>query len=287
MNSLKKSVAAKSMTAGKSIIRALWGERNSKHLYALIRNDLDYNVQVGTRYGPIVFHCPDELLIWRAETLMTKEPETIEWIDRFDNNSVFWDIGANIGCYALYAGKKGVKTYAFEPQCANYFILNTNIQLNDLDDNVRAINIAFSDNNFLGSLNIPILELGGAMNCFGESMDEFSAEGHHYDVSYHQGVLGFTIDSFVSTYGLEPPNHIKIDVDGHEKEILLGAADTLRHDNMQSILVEMDENDIEYVNFVTDYLAECGLKLEMKEHSEMIEHSDFRSVYNYIFQKTS
>ena len=34
---------------------------------------------------------------WRVDTLFLKEPETLEWIDTFDNNKefIFWDIGAN------------------------------------------------------------------------------------------------------------------------------------------------------------------------------------------------
>jgi hypothetical protein len=33
----------------------------------------------------------------RALTLLTKQPGTIEWIDGFRPDGVFWDIGANVG----------------------------------------------------------------------------------------------------------------------------------------------------------------------------------------------
>ena len=35
---------------------------------------------------------------------MTKEPETLEWINSFEyrENSIFWDVGANIGLYSIY-----------------------------------------------------------------------------------------------------------------------------------------------------------------------------------------
>ena len=36
----------------------------------------------------------------RATTLFTKEPLTISWIRNFDNKSIFFDIGANIGKYS-------------------------------------------------------------------------------------------------------------------------------------------------------------------------------------------
>jgi len=37
----------------------------------------------------------------RVNTIFLKEPEIIEWIDSFENKSIFWDIGANIGVKLL------------------------------------------------------------------------------------------------------------------------------------------------------------------------------------------
>ena len=52
----------------------------------------------------VKFFVPNQLLEWRVNTCLTKEPETIEWIDGFENkeNLIFWDIGANIGLYSIY-----------------------------------------------------------------------------------------------------------------------------------------------------------------------------------------
>ena len=48
-------------------------------------------------------HTPTYLTNYRHRTFFSKEPETIEWIDKFEDNSVFYDIGSNIGIYSLYA----------------------------------------------------------------------------------------------------------------------------------------------------------------------------------------
>ena len=38
---------------------------------------------------------------FRVRTLMTKEPETIRWIDSFKaGEEVLWDIGANVGIFS-------------------------------------------------------------------------------------------------------------------------------------------------------------------------------------------
>jgi len=40
---------------------------------------------------------------WRFKTLFEKEPETIDWINSFRKEDVFWDIGANVGIYSIWA----------------------------------------------------------------------------------------------------------------------------------------------------------------------------------------
>lgn len=53
---------------------------------------------------------------WRAQTLMTKEPDSLKWIDSMQPGSVFWDIGANVGALTLYAAQRGdLEVWAFEP----------------------------------------------------------------------------------------------------------------------------------------------------------------------------
>ena len=69
----------------------------------------------------------------RVKTFESREPETIDWVEQFQENSIFYDIGANIGTYTLFAaaqhGKK-IKTYSFEPNALNFSTLNHNIKLN-------------------------------------------------------------------------------------------------------------------------------------------------------------
>ena len=48
------------------------------------------------------FYCPNRVNKFRIESFFTKEPETLDWINSFKNNSVFFDIGANIGLYSCY-----------------------------------------------------------------------------------------------------------------------------------------------------------------------------------------
>ena len=76
------------------------------------------------------FVCPNRTVSWRVTTFLTKEPETIEWIDTFAPGDVLFDIGANIGCYSIYAASRSVRVMAFEPESQNYALINQNIFLN-------------------------------------------------------------------------------------------------------------------------------------------------------------
>ncbi|HOX00078.1 MAG TPA: FkbM family methyltransferase, partial [Deltaproteobacteria bacterium] len=82
-----------------------------------------------------------ELEKWRADTFWTKEPETIAWIDSF-GPGFFWDVGANVGIYSLYAAVRHpdtVKVYAFEPYPDNFVALKGNIAANGLGGAVRPV----------------------------------------------------------------------------------------------------------------------------------------------------
>jgi hypothetical protein len=56
--------------------------------------------------GQLLFYTPSQLLISRAESLLRKEEDTIQWIDGFETGAVFWDVGANVGVYSLYAARR-------------------------------------------------------------------------------------------------------------------------------------------------------------------------------------
>ena len=79
------------------------------------------------RYTPIVensgikFYGLFQIPYDRGETLLTKEPDMIQFIeDNYTAEDVYYDIGANVGVYSLYAAKiKKVRVFSFEPESSN------------------------------------------------------------------------------------------------------------------------------------------------------------------------
>ena len=94
-------------------------------------NALFQTHEVPTRHGPIVFISTHPEALHYPRELVGREPETIDWIDGFEVPCTFWDIGANVGAYTLYAAlRPGISTLAFEPSPASYAALCRNIEVN-------------------------------------------------------------------------------------------------------------------------------------------------------------
>ena len=92
------------------------------------------------------FVVPNTLNRFRVETFSTKEPETLEWLDRLPEACTLWDVGANVGLYSVYAAKKkNFRVIAFEPSVFNLELLARNLFLNDLQDKVTIAPFALSD----------------------------------------------------------------------------------------------------------------------------------------------
>jgi FkbM family methyltransferase len=240
---------------------------------------------IETPYKEIKFFCPGEIALWRAKTLLTKEPETIEWIDNFDKDTIFWDIGANVGCYSLYTAVKDIHVLSFEPSAINYYIINKNIEINNLENLITAYCLAFSDYSASGVLNLSDTTAGGAINLFGQRQDKVLCGDFSSRVLFRQGMIGFSIDDFISKHELPIPNYIKIDADGIEDKIINGALKTLRNKELKSILIELDSKNADHCKSVVNIIEDSGFHLIAKKHGPMFDSGEFASIHNYIFDR--
>ncbi|HYR85417.1 MAG TPA: FkbM family methyltransferase [Terriglobia bacterium] len=239
-------------------------------------------VRKRTPVGLIKFFCPGALPEWRARTLLTKEPETLEWIDRFSAGDVLWDIGANVGVYSLYAAFRKVRVLAFEPSAPNYYVLNRNIEINELDSQISAYCLAFSDETGLDVFYMLNTTLGGAMNSFGEQVDW---EGKPFKAETRQAMIGYTIDDFLQNFQVDFPTHMKIDVDGIENKIIVGAKQTLSDSRLKSLLVELDSARPDYCSSVIRTIESAGMKFVEKRHAPMFDNSRYAACFNYFFAR--
>jgi FkbM family methyltransferase len=190
--------------------------------------------------GRIRFYTPSPLLMARANSVLSKETDTISWIDSFEPGTVFWDVGANVGIYTLYAAvQKRVSVLAFEPSAANFHVLSRNLESNGIGDWGTAYCIAFSGRTELGVMNLASSAMGAAISQFG-CLGEMSRYWEGLPGATSQGMIGFSIDDFIKQFNPPFPNYLKLDVDGLESSILEGAYFTLRDARLRSVIVELD-----------------------------------------------
>ena len=219
---------------------------------------------------------------WRYDTLLEKEPETIEWIDTFAPGETLWDIGANVGIYSMYAGVKGIKTFAFEPHFANYQQLCVTVAVNSLQDMVMPLCLAFAEKKSVSAIHLASLEIGTSMSNFGAALD---FRGNAFEPAFRQGMIGYDIDSFVEDFGVEIPDHIKIDVDGIELAIVSGAQKTLANPKVQSVSIELIETDAAQVEAVTEIMERAGLHFIHKKQNIAFSTADTTDVLNFLYHR--
>ncbi|MGI9111301.1 MAG: FkbM family methyltransferase [Gaiellaceae bacterium] len=194
----------------------------------------------------------------RVESV-AKEPWTVAWLERtVRSGDVVWDVGANVGVYALVAarllGEDGL-VVAVEPGYANFAALCDNIVLNELDERIVPLPLVLGDAARTATLDYSDLRAGSALHLL---------DGSAGGAPYRQPVLVHTLDQVVESFGVEPPTLLKLDVDGGEISVLAGAEATLRREELRSILVEVET---ELTEGVLGALLAAGFEL-VEEHRE-------------------
>lgn len=159
-----------------------------------------------------------------------KEPWTVSWVERhLQPGQVLYDVGANIGAYTLVGAVTvpEARVVAFEPSPANFAALCANLELNAVADRVTPIPLALGDR--ARSAN-----LGGDAAVPGASP--------HVDQAATSAAKALVdrLDDVIERYGLPPANHLKLDVDGAELDVLAGAERTLGDASLSSLMVELD-----------------------------------------------
>lgn len=174
----------------------------------------------------------------RARKFFRSEPDTIQFIDSFKSNSNFIDCGANIGLYSLYAATKGHNVISFEPESANFYLLNSNILLNKFSDKIKAYPISLSNKNTIDYLYMSKYELGESGHTFGRNQDY---NLNKFEPEFIQGSIAITLDKFCIQKKFDI-DYMKIDVDGNELRVIEGMLEIIKSKNIKKILVELNLN---------------------------------------------
>ena len=232
------------------------------------------------------FFNPSNLTYWRTKTFVEKEPETLRWIKKFNpHNLIFWDIGANVGLYTIFAAKKNpeIQVVAFEPSGLNLGLLEKNININNVQKNVRIFPIGLTNksNSFLNMFESSEEE-GGALGSFGI---ETGFDGKKIKTINKYKIFGTSINQLIKDKILDVPNYVKIDVDGLEHIILEEADEILNSNILQEMLIEINEDYDSQFKKILEIMELRNFKVYEKYLSSYAKNSKFGKSYNYIFKR--
>jgi len=161
-----------------------------------------------------------------------------EVLSRFipSSGQIVIDVGANVGKYTVYTascvGKKG-KIVSLEPFKQTFDLLRQNIQENGFEDVVESRCQAASNQN--GKTKMFFVDNAWEANSI--------AITHGKNFVY---VDTIKLDSLVNEMQVDHVDWIKIDVEGAEYEVLLGAMNILKTNNLK-LIIEVQEMNKEKV----------------------------------------
>jgi FkbM family methyltransferase len=170
----------------------------------------------------------------------------------------FLDIGSNCGYYALFIAKTFPNTHvlAFEPIRKTYDKLIKNIHLNNLGQQIQTFNFGLSDAN--NEVEMRALVKKGFIQSGGFTVHDKNRKLKKNEILLKTNLkIGDEIIKYTNKKLL-----IKIDVEGHEINVLKGLKDLIKnnkiymqieifHENRENIFNFLEKNDFKFVKNIT------------------------------------
>ncbi len=246
----------------------------------------------------IIFFCPSSQSFRRVQALYKNEPETLNWIDNFQSNNfkkiVFWDVGANIGLYSIYAAVKikDIEIISFEPSFSNTRTLSRNTFINSLDNKITIFPLALSDKaNTISYLNETKFADGNAGSSFDKNIDQTGHSIKEDQIQNRYKLLGTSMDNLIQNKILTVPNYIKIDVDSIEDLILKGAENLLKNKDLKELSIEMNPTYEKKYKFINNFMQENNFKKVSSLNRNLLKDKNYKlklnETVNEIFKRNN
>ncbi len=204
---------------------------------------------------------------WRLRYTVLGYPEPeFRLIDKFQSKDLCAiDVGANYGMYTFFASKRFSTCYSFEP--LPYFepIYKQGFK----NQNVVWRQIALSDKKETTVMRTPSCDRGYS------TIDSHNQLEGKVDES--DGIDNIEVETNkLDSYNIRSVGFLKIDVEGHEQEVLRGAAQTIRT-SKPIIFVEAEERHREgSVKGVAAMLADMGYDCYFLLHKVLLPFNRFK-----------
>ena len=182
------------------------------------------------------------------------------------------DIGANLGTFCVPLARKipKLKFHAFEPQRIVNYQLCANIIINSLD-NVHTYELALSNKDDQLNLVMPDYAKETNIGAFSIDTEVRSNEYECATVSVTNKIDLVPLDFFA----FSDVKLIKIDVEGHELEVLQGGLETIKANNYPPIIFEAWTWKPWYQEkrkALLDYLEGLGYQIQQLGENNLAQH---------------
>jgi len=203
--------------------------------------------------GRLICHIEDWIpwhVYFHGQYTMEKNYEKF-MLDIAGNSNVVFDVGANIGYYAIpFSMKSNGKVYAFEPMNYQHAMLKRNIALNALQNIVPEKKIV-SD-----SIGVKRIYFAGLGNTGASSLEKTTDQ--------YEDVPSITLDEYCKNNRISHIDVVKIDVEGHELSVLNGLHDMLEQKKVSHLFVEIHDGNLKKAGSsakkLCTYLQDLGYK---------------------------
>ena len=204
-------------------------------------------------------------------------------LESFEPNSVFFDIGANVGMYSIFAASIGNSiVYSFEPESNNYQTLMENIILNNLSNQIIPYQLGISSKTEFTSLYLSSFKKGSSHHMVGKALDHNLKEKKTY---FKQGIFSTSLNDLVGRWNFPSPNYLKIDVDGIEHKIISSGKNVFANKNLKSVLIEVNPERNEDRGII-EVLQNAGFVYDLKQVELATRKSGTHKGYaEYLFYR--
>jgi FkbM family methyltransferase len=195
----------------------------------------------------------------------------------FERSNIFIDVGANFGFYSVLAARCNptIQVFAFEPLKYNFVMLEKFVAANKIVD-VNLFRISCS--NYNGSAKLFFPDRSSPQEVTTASFDKNFFYNQRFSQSLEEKVECIRLDD-----ALNPAEKskvvIKIDVEGHEMEVLEGAESTIIKNRPVVICEVLDNKQNVSVFFKSKHYETFGISSE-----GLIRMSDDDFIMNHSFR---
>jgi FkbM family methyltransferase len=236
----------------------------------------EFDVKINSSKSFKLFHhggIEENEIFWNGLNGGWEKKSTALWIELSKNAHTIFDIGANTGLYAIIAKTMNPSAivHAFEPIPAVFKLLNKNTEINQYV--IANHELALSNYSGTAKIFMPI-----------ESDFAYSVTVNQNRLSKDRAVKELTINtktlkSFIEENQISSIDLMKIDVETHEPEVLIGMAEYLLQFKPNMIIEVLDNESAEKLDPILNKIGYLIFNIDDQNDTirqiNKIEKSDY------------